>query len=107
MIFTLVFEATYFARYWSGRKITVGAFRLSTTSTALEEVQQISTSAFTSAEVLTYATTGTPGKRSRNNRTSAPVMLAASEQPARESGISTLLCGLRIFEVSAMKCTPH
>src|ERR1700733_15301536 len=53
MIFALVFEATYFARYWSGRKITVGAPRLSTTSTALDEVQQMSTSAFTSAEVLT------------------------------------------------------
>ena len=34
-------------------------------------------------------------------------MLSASEQPARESGISTVLSGLRIFEVSAMKCTPH
>ena len=53
MIFTPVFEATYFARYWSGRKITVGAPRLSTTCTALDEVQQMSTSAFTSAEVLT------------------------------------------------------
>ena len=34
-------------------------------------------------------------------------MLEASEQPARESGISTVLSGFRIFEVSAMKCTPH
>src|ERR1700748_341062 len=107
MIFTLVCDATYFARYWSGTKITVGTLRLSTTCTALDEVQQMSTSAFTSAEVLTYATTGTRGKRSRSNRTSAPVMLDASEQPARESGIRTVLCGLRIFEVSAMKCTPH
>ena len=53
MILTSVCEATYFARYWSGRKITVGAWRLSTTCTAFEDVQQISTSAFTSAEVLT------------------------------------------------------
>src|SRR6266850_650169 len=53
MIFTLVFEATYFARYWSGRKITVGALRLSTTCTALDDVQQMSISAFTSADVLT------------------------------------------------------
>src|SRR3979411_1932422 len=53
MIFTVVCEATYFARYWSGRKITVGARRLSTTWTALDEVDEISTSAFTSAEVLT------------------------------------------------------
>ena len=34
-------------------------------------------------------------------------MEAASEQPARESGISTVLSGFRIFDVSAMKCTPH
>ena len=38
---------------WSGRKITVGACRLSTTCSALDDVQQISTSALTSAEVLT------------------------------------------------------
>ena len=41
------------ARNWSGSMITVGASRLSTTCTALDEVQQMSTSAFTSAEVLT------------------------------------------------------
>ena len=29
--------------------------------------------------------------------------LAASEQPARRSGINTVLSGARIFEVSAMK----
>ena len=40
------------------------------------------------------------------SRTSAPVIEAASEQPAFRSGISTVLSGLRIFEVSAMKCTP-
>jgi hypothetical protein len=34
-------------------------------------------------------------------------MLDASEQPARRSGIRTVLCGFSIFEVSAMKCTPH
>jgi hypothetical protein len=53
MIFTLVWDATHLARYWSGRNITVSAPRLSTTSTALDEVQQMSLSAFTSAEVLT------------------------------------------------------
>ena len=53
MIFTLVCPATYFARYWSGRKMTVSLPRLSTTSRAFEEVQQMSISAFTSAEVLT------------------------------------------------------
>ena len=39
-------------------------------------------------------------------RTSAPVIDAASEQPAAMSGISTILSGDRIFAVSAMKCTP-
>ena len=53
MIFTLVCEATYFARYSSGRKITRSAPRLSTTCTAFDDVQQMSLSAFTSAEVLT------------------------------------------------------
>ena len=45
--------------------------------------------------------------RSRSSRTSSPVIEEASEQPALRSGISTVLSGLRIFEVSAMKCTPH
>ena len=36
----------------------------------------------------------------------APLIEEASEQPARRSGISTVLSGERIFEVSAMKCTP-
>ncbi|MNC73409.1 hypothetical protein D3C75_1245980 [compost metagenome] len=40
------------------------------------------------------------------SRTSAPVIEEASEQPARRSGIRTVLSGDRIFEVSAMKCTP-
>lgn len=69
-------------------------------------VQQMSTSAFTSAEVFTYATIGTPGKRSRNSRTSAPVMDSASEQPAFGSGMSTVLSGQVILAVSAMKWTP-
>src|SRR6185503_1776186 len=106
MIFFFDCDATYFARYWSGRKITVSLSRLSTTCTAFAEVQQMSTSAFTSADVFTYATIGTPGNLSRKSRTSSPVIEEASEQPARTSGISTVLSGLRIFEVSAMKCTP-
>ena len=53
MIFTRVCDATYLARYSSGRKITRSAPRLSTTSTAFDEVQQMSLSAFTSADVLT------------------------------------------------------
>ena len=32
---------------------------------------------------------------------------SASEQPARASGISTVLSGARILAVSAMKCTPQ
>src|SRR5258708_32984439 len=52
MIFTLVWEATYFARYWSGTKITLSTPRLSTTCNAFDDVQVISLSAFTSAEVL-------------------------------------------------------
>jgi hypothetical protein len=35
------------------------------------------------------------------------VIDSASEQPAFMSGIRTVLSGLRIFAVSAMKCTPH
>ena len=33
-------------------------------------------------------------------------MESASEHPAAGSGISTVLAGLRILAVSAMKCTP-
>ena len=54
----------------------------STTWTALPDVQQMSDSALTSAEVFTYVTTGTPGYRSFRSRTSAPVIASASEQPA-------------------------
>ncbi len=39
-------------------------------------------------------------------RTSAAVIEAASEQPARRSGTSTVLSGLSSFAVSAMKWTP-
>src|SRR3982075_3938082 len=86
--------------------MTVSVPRLSTTSIALPDVQQMSTSAFTSADVLTYATIGTPGNLSRKSRSSSPEKEEGSEQPARTSGISTVLSGLRIFEVSAMKSTP-
>ena len=53
MIFTLELAATQRARYWSGRQMTRSTPKLSTTSTAFDEVQVTSTSAFTSAEVLT------------------------------------------------------
>ena len=53
MISTLVLVCTYFARYSSGMSSTRGAPRLSTIFTAFDDVQQISHSAFTAAEVLT------------------------------------------------------
>ena len=53
MISTLVLVCTYWARYSSGMSRTRGAPRLSTIFTALDEVQQISHSAFTAADVLT------------------------------------------------------
>ena len=43
----------YFAKYSSGRNITSSTLRDSTILTAFAEVQQISVSAFTSAEVFT------------------------------------------------------
>jgi hypothetical protein len=66
----------------------------------------MSDSAFTSAEVFTYVTTGAPGYRCRSSRTSAPVIEDAREHPASRSGIRTVFSGLRIFAVSAMKWTP-
>jgi len=52
-LFTLLCDATYFARYWSGTKITLSAPRLSTTCSAFDDVQVMSLSAFTSADVFT------------------------------------------------------
>ena len=53
MISTRVWVCTHLARYSSGIMITRLAPSDSTTRTALEEVQQMSDLAFTSAEVLT------------------------------------------------------
>ena len=53
MISTLVSAATFWARYSSGSMMTFGTPRLSTILRALPEVQQMSLSAFTAAEVLT------------------------------------------------------
>ena len=53
IIFTLVLLATYFARYSSGRKMTLSTFNDSIIFTAFADVQHISVSAFTSAEVFT------------------------------------------------------
>ena len=60
-------------------------------------------SAFTSADVLTYVTTGTPGYFCFNNLISSAVIESASEHPALASGIRTFLLGLKIFAVSAIK----
>ncbi|MNL84104.1 hypothetical protein D3C87_2119570 [compost metagenome] len=49
----LVWRATFMARYSSGMHSTVSEAKLSTTASTFEEVQQMSVSAFTSAEVLT------------------------------------------------------
>ena len=70
---------------------------------ALAEVQHRSASALTSALVFTYATTAAPGCSAFHSRTCGAVMVSASEQPARGSGISTVRSGARILAVSAMK----
>ena len=74
---------------------------------ALEEVTQISVSAFTSALVLTYEITLYPGCSALNFRRSSALQLSANEQPAAISGISTFLSGQIILAVSPMKCTPQ
>ena len=61
MIFTPVCAAMFCARYSSGSMITASVPSDSMTLRALPEVQQMSDSAFTAADVLTYVTTGTPG----------------------------------------------
>ena len=53
MISTLVSLAMFCARYSSGSMMTFGTPRLSTIFLALPEVQQMSLSAFTAADVLT------------------------------------------------------
>ena len=79
----------------------------STTLTAFADVQHTSVSALTSADVLTYETTGTPGYFCFNILTSAPVIDVDNEQPAFISGKKTFLLGLISFAVSAIKWTPH
>ena len=99
--------ATYGAEVSVGRKITRGTSSDSTTSTALAEVQQMSDSAFTSAEVFQPdVTTGASGYRLASARTSAAVDRGGERAPASWSGMRTVLPGFRIFAVSAMKWTP-
>src|SRR5262245_59071726 len=88
-------------------KITLSVFNDFTTATAFDEVQQMSDSAFTSAYVLMYVTTGTLGNLRFNSRTSAAVMLAAREHPAFSEGIRTFFVGFKIFAVSAINLTPQ
>src|SRR3954465_5726741 len=52
-IFFFVSFAVLRARYWPGIISTVSPGKLSTTASAFDEVQQMSDSAFTSAEVFT------------------------------------------------------
>src|SRR5699024_9993245 len=95
-------------RNWSGQNNTSVSCGIEfTTSTAFEDVQHTSVSAFTSAVVFTYDTTTAPGCCAFQSRRSSAVTESASEHPARASGISTVLPGARIFAVSAMKCTPQ
>ena len=53
MIFFFVFFAVLRARNWSGIMITVSPSTALTMSSALDEVQHTSLTAFTAAEVLT------------------------------------------------------
>ncbi len=103
MIFTLVRAATYFARYWSGRKMTVSAPRLSTTLIALEDVQADVDLGLHLGKTYSHRR---PRER-RDSRTQGPhistVIEDASEQPAFMSGISTVLFGFSSLEVSALK----
>src|SRR5699024_12200034 len=94
MISTPVSRAIFFAKYSSGIMITFSTPSDSITFTALPEVQQISLSAFTAADVFTYVTTGTPGCCARSVRTSAAVIDSAKEQPASGSGITTFFAGV-------------
>ena len=87
----------------SGKKITFLTPNELTILTAFAEVQQTSASAFTSADVLTYETTGTPGYFSFKSLTSFPVIEEDKEQPASISGNKTFLLGFINFAVSAIK----
>src|ERR1700730_16705823 len=108
MLLRPVCRATTCAKNLSGRKSIVrSAGTARTTFAALADVQQQSLSALTAAEVLMYAITTAPGNRAFQARNSSAVTDAASEQPARRSGSSTVLSGHKIAAVSAMKCTPQ
>ena len=84
------------------KKITFFTPNDFTILTAFADVQQTSVSAFTSAEVLTYETTGTPGYFSFKSLTSLPVIDEEREHPASISG-KNFFWGLINFAVSPMK----
>src|SRR3989338_568759 len=101
-----VFLETKSPKYLSGTKIISSAFfKLNTTFTAFDEVQQISSSALTAAGVFTYPTTAALGCLSFNSRRSSAVIIFARGHPAFLSGISTVLSGDKIDAVSAIKYT--
>ena len=77
------------------------------TSTAFDEVQQMSVSAFTAAVVLTYETTSASGCSAFHSASCSALMESASEHPASASGMRTVFSGERILADSAMKCTPQ
>jgi len=56
---------------------------------------------------LTYVTTVASGCFCFIATSASGVTMFAIGQPACASGINTVLCGLRILAVSAMKCTPQ
>ncbi len=79
----------------------------STTFTALDDVQQMSDSAFTSAVEFTYVTTAASGCSALRRFSAVAVTKSAMGHPARRSGMSTVFRGDRILAVSAMKWTPQ
>ena len=86
---------------------TRGTPRLSTTFTAFDEVQHDIALGFHRRRRVNVRDDRHAGIGHRaRQRTSSGVIDAASEQPARKSGMSTVLSGRKSFEVSAMKCTP-
>src|SRR5690554_1217571 len=103
MFFSGICEATYVPRLWSGKKITSSFSREWMIFTALAEVQQISLSAFTAAEVLMYATVAAWGNLSFHILTVSGFAVSAKGQPASGAGKRTVLSGERTAALSAMK----
>ncbi len=75
--------------------------------TAFADVQQMSVSAFTSAVVLTYDTTGAPGCSALSSLRDSTSTMAAIGHLAFGFGCRTVLSGFSILADSAMKSTPQ